>query len=134
MEMERRSDLLRVFGTLEPGKNLIDEYSPNSNPTRPTRSVSAPSAQRQRRIRDSRIHPDSPYTTFTTKPVNKPSGTLAISDITLNTARISGTVQTNAPPGPLDAAAESGLPNRMGNHMPTFLSIRHPVVNRSCRR
>jgi hypothetical protein len=45
-----------------------------------------------------------PWPTFTTKHVNKPSGTLAISDITLNTARITGTVSTNAPPGPLDAA------------------------------
>jgi hypothetical protein len=48
-----------------------------------------------------------PYTTFTTKHVNKPSGTLAISNVTLNTAHITGTVSTNAPPGPLDAAQKA---------------------------
>jgi hypothetical protein len=48
-----------------------------------------------------------PYTTFTTKHVNKPTATVSISDITLNTARIGGTISPNAPPGPLDPAQKA---------------------------
>jgi hypothetical protein len=48
-----------------------------------------------------------PYTTFTTKPLNKPSGTVAISEVTLNSASITGTVSTDAPPGPLDATQKA---------------------------
>ncbi len=53
-----------------------------------------------------RVSPQ-PYTTFTTKSVNKSSAALTISDITLDTARISGVIKTNAPPGPLDAAQKA---------------------------
>ena len=48
-----------------------------------------------------------PYTTFKTKPVNKPSGTLAITDITLNRPASPESSSTNAPPGPLDAAQKA---------------------------
>ena len=48
-----------------------------------------------------------PNHVITTKHVDKPSVTLAISDVTLDSAHFSGTVQTNSPAGPLSAAQKA---------------------------
>ncbi len=46
---------------------------------------------------------DSKENTFTTLTVPLPTPTLTISDVTLSSAHFSGQVETNIPPGPLDA-------------------------------
>jgi hypothetical protein len=102
--------LTGVFGTvMEPGTNHIVEDVTGLKPGTEyqLRFVTFGSFGSEE-YRDFK-HPDSsPYPTFKTKAVAKPSISLnTVTGITLNSAHITGTIETNAPPGPLSAAEKA---------------------------